>query len=81
MVKKSDSKLLEETKNIIRLKHYSIHTERTYCEWIKGYISFHNMKNRDDLNNRESKIEVFLKKSGDSIYLFRFCFPSGFLRS
>jgi hypothetical protein len=55
MVKKSDSKLLEETKNIIRLKHYSIHTERTYCGWIKRYISFHNMKNRDDPNNGESK--------------------------
>ena len=60
MVKKSDSKLLEETKNIIRLKHYSIHTERSYCEWIKRYILFHNIKNRDDLNNGESKIEVFL---------------------
>jgi len=60
MVKKSDSKLLEETKNIIRLKHYSIHTERSYCEWIKRYIFFHNIKNRDDLNNGESKIEVFL---------------------
>jgi len=55
MVKKSDSKLLEETKNIIRLKHYSIHTERSYCEWIKRYILFHNIKNRDDLNNGESK--------------------------
>ena len=55
MVKKSDSKLLEETKNIIRVKRYSIHTERSYCEWIKRYILFHNIKNRDDLNNGQSK--------------------------
>ena len=27
-------KLLDETREIMRLHHYSIHTERVYCDWI-----------------------------------------------
>ena len=40
--------------------HYSIHTERTYVDWIKQYINFHRMKSRDDLLDGERKIEAFL---------------------
>ena len=44
----------------MRLRHYSIHTERTYCDWIKKYVLFHKMKSRSDLENGEKKIEAFL---------------------
>ena len=44
----------------MRLHHYSIHTERTYCEWIKRYVHFHKMQSRQDLSNGEKKIESFL---------------------
>jgi len=27
--------LLEQVRNVIRLKHYSMNTERTYLSWIK----------------------------------------------
>ena len=30
-------KILDEVRDVMRLHHYSIHTERTYCEWIKKY--------------------------------------------
>ena len=53
-------KILEEVRAVNRLHHYSIHTERTYCEWIKKYIIFHGMNSRDDLKDGEKKIEVFL---------------------
>ncbi|RJP77335.1 MAG: hypothetical protein C4522_15715 [Desulfobacteraceae bacterium] len=49
-------KLLDEVREVMRLDHYSIHTERTYCDWIKQYIHFHKMKSRDDLQNGEAKI-------------------------
>ena len=52
--------LLDEVKNVLRLKHYSIHTERSYCDWIKKYILFHKMSSRHDLANGEQKIEQFL---------------------
>ncbi len=44
----------------MRLHHYSIHTEQTYLDWIKRAIAFHRMKSRDDLAEREKKIEAFL---------------------
>jgi hypothetical protein len=53
-------KLLEETRKIMRLRHYSIHTERAYCEWIKRYVRYHGMTGRGDLENGEAKIEAFL---------------------
>jgi integron integrase len=34
-------RLLEQVREIIRLKHYSIRTEQTYLHWIKRYILFH----------------------------------------
>lgn len=60
MSSSKDKKLLDEVRDYMRLKHYSIHTERTYCDWIKQFIFFHQMSSRDDLKNGEQKIEAFL---------------------
>ncbi len=60
MSTKKDRKILEETRDVMRLKHYSIHTERAYCDWIKRFVIFHDMKSRVDLKNGEEKIESFL---------------------
>ena len=35
-------KLLDQVREIVGLKHYSIRTERTYVDWIKRYIFFEN---------------------------------------
>jgi site-specific recombinase XerD len=53
-------RLLDEVRDVMRLLHYSIHTERSYCEWIKRYVHFHRMKSREDLADGEKKIEMFL---------------------
>ncbi|MDO9529174.1 MAG: integron integrase [Syntrophales bacterium] len=53
-------KLLDEARDVMRLHHYSIHTERTYCDWIKRYIRHHSMTSRQDLIEGEAKIEAFL---------------------
>jgi len=55
-----NKRLLDEVRDIIRLKHYSIHTERSYCDWLKRFVKFHNMTSRQDLENGEQKIEAFL---------------------
>jgi integron integrase len=52
--------LLDEVRNLMRTRHYSIHTERAYCDWIKRYIRFHGMTSREDLRGAEKKIEAFL---------------------
>jgi hypothetical protein len=55
-----DRKLMDEVMDVMRLHHYSIHTERSYCDWIKRFIQYHGMKTRDYLNNGSLKIEQFL---------------------
>ena len=44
-------KLLDQVRDVLRLHHYSIHTERTYLDWIKRYIQFHQMRSREDLGD------------------------------
>src|SRR5882724_9161093 len=53
-------RLLDQVRAVLRLHHYSIHTERTYLDWIKRYVQFHGMRSREDLAGGESKIEAFL---------------------
>jgi len=53
-------KLLDEVHQVLRLHHYSIHTERSYVEWIKRFARFHGMRSRADLFPAEPKIEAFL---------------------
>ena len=58
--KNKNRKIMDEVRDVIRLRHYSIHTERAYCDWIQKFIHFHNMKSRDELENGELKVEQFL---------------------
>ena len=53
-------KLLDQVQQVMRLRRYSIHTERTYMDWIRRYVRFHQMKSREDLQGGEEKIEKFL---------------------
>jgi hypothetical protein len=34
-------KLLDRVREQIRLRHYSIRTEKTYIYWIKQYVYYH----------------------------------------
>ena len=38
----SKPRLLNQVREVIRFKHYSIRTEQCYVDWIKRYIFFHN---------------------------------------
>ena len=53
------ARLLDEMRNLMRRRHYSIHTERAYRDWVKRYVRFHNMQSRNDLRLGEEKIEAF----------------------
>ena len=41
--------LLEDVRRVLRLQHYSIHTERSYVEWLRRFARFHRMRSRTDL--------------------------------
>jgi integron integrase len=51
-------KLLEQVQDVIRLKHYSYQTEKTYIYWIRRYIFFHDKRHPKDMGSDE--IEAFL---------------------
>ena len=57
-----DRKIVDEVRDVMRLHHYSIHTERTYCDWIKRSIRYRNMTSWQDLIDGEAKIEAFLTR-------------------
>ena len=46
-------KLLDQVRDVMRLRHYSLRTERSYCDWIKRYIHFHNKRHPRDMNETE----------------------------
>jgi len=54
------SKILDDMSDVMRRRHYSIRTERSYCEWVKRFVLHFNMKSRDDLSEGEKKIEAYL---------------------
>src|SRR6266480_5767959 len=51
-------KLLDQVRDVIRRKHFSIRTEQTYVEWIKRYIFFHGKRHPNEM--AEAEITAFL---------------------
>ena len=51
-------KLLDIVREKIRLRHYSLKTEKAYIGWIKRYILFHDKKHPVEMGKKE--IESFL---------------------
>jgi integron integrase len=53
-------RILDEVRRVLRVHHYSIHTEQSYIEWIVRFVRFHGMRSREALFPAEPKIEAFL---------------------
>ena len=51
-------KLLDQVRDKIRVKHYSIRTETQYLQWIKRFILFHGKRHPKDMGAAE--VEAFL---------------------
>jgi len=54
----SKPKLLDEVRNVARLKHLSLSTEKSYVNYIRRYILFH--KKRHPLEMGVMEIRAFL---------------------
>ncbi len=52
------SKLLDQVRTLLRVRHYSYQTEQTYLKWIHRYIFFHNVKHPAEMSKPE--VEAFL---------------------
>jgi integron integrase len=46
-------KLLDQMRDILRLKHYSLRTERSYCDWIERFIRFHQLRHPKEMGVAE----------------------------
>ena len=46
-------KLIDQVRDLMRLKHYSLRTERSYCDWIERYIRFHRMRHPSEMGDAE----------------------------
>jgi integron integrase len=53
-------KLMDQVREVLRVKHYAIRTEQAYCDWIRRYVCFHTMRCREDLFPGTDKVELFL---------------------
>lgn len=51
-------KLMDQVVAAIRVRHYSIRTEKAYCLWIRRYILFHDKRHPRELGKAE--LERFL---------------------
>jgi integron integrase len=51
-------KLLDQVRDLLRIKHYSYRTEQSYVAWIRRYILFHNKRHPKEMGIPE--IEAFL---------------------
>jgi predicted aldo/keto reductase-like oxidoreductase len=58
IIQNPPKKLLDQVRDIIRLKHYSYRTEETYVQWIVRYILSHDKRHPKDMGVPE--IEEFL---------------------
>ena len=51
-------RLLDQVRNTIRLKHYSIRTEQAYVDWIKRFIWHHDKRHPNEMGAEH--VEAFL---------------------
>ncbi len=62
MIPNPKLRLLDQMREVMRLKHYSIRTERSYCDWVRRFVRFHRMKSREEMLPAEPKMEAFLSE-------------------
>jgi len=55
---RKEPKLLDRLGEALRSRHYSCRTEQTYCQWVKRFIYFHNVRHPSEM--AEPEINAFL---------------------
>jgi integron integrase len=51
-------KLLDQVRTVIRVKHFTLSTERAYVSWIRRFILFHNKRHPNEM--AEAEIRQFI---------------------
>ncbi len=53
-----EKRLLDQVRDVMRLKHYSFRTEQTYCDWVERFIRFHRLRHPREMG--EAEVAEFL---------------------
>src|SRR5258707_4845503 len=51
-------KLLDQVRDVMRRRHYSIRTEQAYIDWIKRFILYHDKRHPNEM--AEEEVAAFL---------------------
>ena len=54
----SPPKLLDQLRNAVRLRHYSLSTERQYAHWVRRFVIFHGKRHPNEMGAAE--VQTFL---------------------
>ena len=57
------SKILDQVRDTIRVKHYSMRTEETYVYWVKRFILFHEKRHPLQMGEPEEGYRFFLQSN------------------
>src|SRR5918996_6344112 len=60
-------KLLDQVRQAIRTRHYSVKTEQAYIGWIKRFIFFHNKRHPAEMG--EAEIGRFLSSLASEFHV------------
>lgn len=52
------SKLLDQTRALMRMRHYSYKTEKMYVYWMRQYFFYHKLRHPKEMGATE--VEAFL---------------------
>lgn len=62
-------KLLDLVRDAIRTKHYSARTEKSYVDWIRRFILFHNKRPSREMGVVEVQSQsIHQKDSGEGLW-------------
>jgi hypothetical protein len=53
---RGEPKLLDQVRDLIRLKHYSIRIEQAYLGWIRRFILFHHECHSKEIEKPKSRL-------------------------
>ena len=73
-------RLLDQMRDVMRVKHYSVRTEQTYCDWVERFIRFHRLRHPRELG--EPEVAEFLTHlarkypSAEREWCWQWVFPS-----
>ncbi|MEZ6176510.1 MAG: phage integrase N-terminal SAM-like domain-containing protein [Candidatus Scalinduaceae bacterium] len=56
-------KILDQVRDAIRVKHYSMRTEEAYVYWVKCFILFHKKRHPLQMEEPEEGYRFFLQSN------------------